>query len=68
FGHDPGALDDRGRPRQTKNGRLVKIDVAMGLHDHGNVPNPGFLLHVSTVGADTVEVLDEHGVASPLED
>jgi hypothetical protein len=68
FGHDPGAFDQRGRPRQSKNGLLVKVDVAMGLHEHGNQPNPGFLLHVSTVGHDTVEVLDEHGVASPLED
>jgi hypothetical protein len=68
FGHDPGAFDDRNRPRGSKNGLLVKIDVAMGLHEHGNEPNPGFLLHVSTVGHDTVEVLDEHGAASPLGD
>ena len=67
FGHDPGAFDDRGRMVQSKNGLLVKVDVAMGLHE-GDKPNPAFLLHISTVGEDSVEVLDEHGDASKLED
>ena len=67
FGHDPGAFDDRGRMIQSKNGLLVKVDVAMGLHE-GDKPNPAFLLHISTVGEDTVEVLDAKGKASPLED
>ena len=66
FGHDPGAFDVRGKPRQSKNGRLVKIDGAMGLHDKRS-PNPGFLLHVSTKGKDSAEVVDEQGDASPLE-
>ena len=67
FGHDPGAFDDRGRMRQSKNGLLVKIDVAMGLHE-GDKPNPAFLLHISTVGEDSVEVLDSKGEASKLGD
>jgi hypothetical protein len=66
FGHDPGAFDDRGRMRQSKSGLLVKVDVAMGLHE-GSTPNPAFLLHITTVGADNVEVLDAHGKASPLD-
>ena len=66
FGHDPGALADRGRVRQSKNGLLVKVDVAMGLHEGGKV-NPAFLLHISTVGSDTTEVLDAKGQASPLD-
>lgn len=66
FGHDPGAFDARGKPRQSKNGLLVKIDAAMGLHDDRS-PNPAFLLHVSTVGRDVAEVLDERGVASGLD-
>lgn len=67
FGHDPGALSDRGKIRRSKNGLLVKIDVAMGLHE-GRTPNPGLLLHVSTRGQDTAEVLDDQGRASPLTD
>ena len=66
FGHDPGAFDSRGKPRQSKNGLLVKIDGAMGLHDKHS-PNPAFMLHISTKGADRAEVLDEKGDASPLE-
>jgi hypothetical protein len=66
FGHDPGAFDSRGKPRQSKNGLLVKIDGAMGLHDKQS-PNPGFMLHVSTKGEDSAEVLDEKGKDSPLE-
>lgn len=66
FGHDPGAFDDRGRMRQSKNGLLVKVDVAMGLHE-GSKPNPAFLLHITTVGKDSVEVLDSKGEASALD-
>ena len=66
FGHDPGAFDNRGRMRQSKNGLLVKVDVAMGLHE-GSKPNPAFLLHIATVGEDTVEVLDSKGKASALD-
>jgi hypothetical protein len=53
--------------RQSKNGLLVKVDVAMGLHE-GDTPNPAFLLHISTVGEDTAEVLDSKGEASKLGD
>ncbi len=67
FGHDPGAFDDRGRMLQSKNGLLVKVDVAMGLHE-GSKPNPAYLLHISTVGEDAVEVLDSKGEASKLDD
>ena len=66
FGHDPGAFDARGKPKASKNGLLVKIDGAMGLHDDRS-PNPAFLLHLSTVGKDTAEVLDEQGRASDLD-
>ena len=65
FGHDPGAFNDRGHVLQTKNGLLVKLDVAMGLHE-GHGTNPGLLLHVSTKGNDKTEVLDESGHASAL--
>jgi len=67
FGHDPGAFDDRGHMLQSKNGLLVKVDVAMGLHE-GSKPNPAYLLHISTVGSDTTEVLDREGNSSPLGD
>ena len=39
----------------------------MGLHE-GNTPNPAYLLHISTVGEDSVEVLDAKGEASKLGD
>ena len=67
FGHDPGAFDDRGRMLQSKNGLLVKVDVAMGLHE-GDKPNPAYLLHIETDGEDAVEVLDSNGKASALAD
>lgn len=68
FGHDPGAFKEHGRIRQSKNGVLVKIDVAMGLHEgSGSGVSPGSILHVSTKGQDVAEVLDEKGHATPLD-
>jgi hypothetical protein len=66
FGHDPGAFGEHGAVRASKNGVLVKLDVAMGLHAASGI-NPGFLLHVETKGQDKAEVLDEHGHASKLD-
>ena len=67
FGHDPGAFGEHGAVKQSKNGILVKIDVAMGLHEgSGSGVSPGAILHVSTKGQDTAEVLDAKGHASPL--
>jgi hypothetical protein len=67
FGHDPGAFKEHGKLRQSKNGVLVKIDVAMGLHEgSGSGVTPGAILHITTRGQDTVEILDEHGRASAL--
>jgi hypothetical protein len=69
FGHDPSAFGESGKIKQSKNGILVKLDVAMGLHEgSGSGVSPGALLHVSTKGNDTAEVLDAHGHASPLGD
>jgi hypothetical protein len=65
FGHDPGALRDRGRIRASKNGVLVKIDTAMGIHRDGVVGRP-FLLHVNMRGEDTAECLDDEGHAQEL--
>jgi hypothetical protein len=67
FGHDPGAFGEHGAIKQSKNGILVKIDLAMGLHEgSGSGVSAGALLHVSTKVRDTAEVLDAQGHASPL--
>lgn len=67
FGHDPGAFKEHGKLRQSKNGILVKIDVAMGLHEGtGSGVSPGAILHITTRGQDTVEILDERGRAAAL--
>ena len=68
FGHDPSAFDAHGKILQSNNGLLVKLDTAMGLHDDGKggSSNPAYLLHISTRGTDTVEVLDANGSSSPL--
>ncbi|HEY8073513.1 MAG TPA: metallophosphoesterase, partial [Labilithrix sp.] len=65
FGHDPGALDDHGSIIASKNGILVKLDTAMGIHDGAGI-GKAYLLHVSTVGKDTAEALDASRVATPL--
>jgi hypothetical protein len=60
FGHDPGGLNDHGRILASKNGVLVKIDTAMGIHDTSGV-GKAYLLHVSTKGKDSAEALDASG-------
>ena len=65
FGHDPGALDDRGRIAMSKNQILIKIDTAMGIHDGSSV-EPAVLLHIDTKGTDTAESLDVHGGSKKL--
>jgi hypothetical protein len=65
FGHDPGAFGEHGRIRASKDGSLIKIDVAMGLR--GKKANTGGqILHILTKGKDTAEVLDAKGHAEPL--
>jgi Calcineurin-like phosphoesterase len=65
FGHEPGAFKDRGRILASKDGILVKLDVAMGLQA-STLSGGAQLLHVRTVGTDSAEVLDARGRASPL--
>lgn len=65
FGHDPGAFGEHGRMRTSKNGILVKIDTAMGIH-RGSTVGGAFLLHIKTQGTDTAEILDESGASTPL--
>ena len=65
FGHDPGAFGEHGHILASKDGVLIKIDVAMGLHDK-NAVTSGLLLHIRTKGADTAEILDASGAATPL--
>jgi hypothetical protein len=65
FGHEPGAFKDRGRILASKDGILVKLDVAMGLQA-STLSGGALLLHVRTVGTDSAEVLDARGRASPL--
>lgn len=62
FGHDPGAMGTH-KVASSRNGILVRIDTAMGLHD-GHSTNPAYLLHVNASGV--AEVLDEGGHAEPL--
>lgn len=65
FGHDPGAFGKHGAVEASKNGVLVKIDTAMGMHDGKDVGS-AYLLHIETVGTDTAEVLDDEGHAKKL--
>jgi hypothetical protein len=65
FGHDPGALGEHGHIVTSKDGILVKLDVEMGLHDR-NAVTGGLLLHIKTKGADSAEILDAMGTATPL--
>jgi hypothetical protein len=65
FGHDPKGLGVRGAIAASKNGILVKIDTAMGIHD-GSTPNKAYLLHVTTKGKDTAEILDASGGSKSL--
>ena len=51
----------------STNGIVVKIDLAMGLHEgSANGVSPGALLHLSTKSHDTAEVLDAKGHASEV--
>ena len=65
FGHDPGAFGEHGHVLASKDGSLVKIDVAMGLHEKHAVTG-GLLLHIKTKGNDSAEILDASGNAKPL--
>lgn len=65
FGHDPGALGADGKIAASKNGILVKIDTAMGIHDSHGV-GKALLLHVSTRGKDSAEILDASGASKSL--
>jgi hypothetical protein len=65
FGHDPNAFHVRGQIRASKDGSLIRIDVDMGLHKKGSNIG-GLLLHITTKGKDTAEVLDAKGHAEPL--
>lgn len=66
FGHDPGALDSRGKIITGKNDVLVKLDVNMGLAHESKADVPGRLLHVHTKGTDHAEVLDAAQTETPL--
>jgi hypothetical protein len=65
FGHDPGAFGEHGHILASKDGSLVKLDVAMGLHAKKSVAG-GLLLHIKTKGNDSAEILDASGKAQPL--
>ncbi|MEO8553521.1 MAG: metallophosphoesterase, partial [Kofleriaceae bacterium] len=65
FGHDPGAFGDHGHILASKDGTLVKLDVSMGLTEK-NAVTSGLLLHIKTKGADSAEILDASGAATPL--
>jgi hypothetical protein len=65
FGHDPGAFGTYGKIAASKNGILVKIDTAMGIHDSGSI-GKAFLLHVRTVGNQSAEILDASGGSTSL--
>ncbi len=65
FGHDPGAMKDRGRILASGDAALVKLNVNMGL-DLKQSTKGGLLLHVHTKGTDSFEVLDSQGRAAPV--
>lgn len=66
FGHDPGALKDRGRILEKKKGLLVKLNVNMGMAHETSSNVPGQLLHVFTKGTDRAEVIEATGAKNPL--
>lgn len=49
FGHDPGALDDRGRILAAQDDSLIKVNVNMGLAHESKALVEGALLHVTIV-------------------
>jgi len=66
FGHDPGAFNDRGHIRISKDGTLVKLDVGLGSHVDGDTPS-GELLHVIfSGGEEEIETLDVAGKSKAL--
>lgn len=68
FGHDPGALDDRGRILAAEDGALIKIDVNMGLRHESKPLVGGALLHIKILAdaPDTAESLDSSGSETPV--
>jgi hypothetical protein len=68
FGHDPGALEDRGKIKQDADGLLVKLNVNMGLAHESKALVKGALLHVEIVhdGPDKAESLGADGTETPL--
>jgi hypothetical protein len=68
FGHDPGALDDRGKIVATTGNMLVKLDVNIGLPSESHALVTGALLHVKIVhdGPDKAETLEAGGTEKPL--
>lgn len=67
FGHDPGAFNDRGHIRISKDKSLIKLDVGLGSHVAGDSPS-GELLHVTFNGGDeAIESLDVTGKRRALE-
>jgi hypothetical protein len=68
FGHDPGALDDRGKIKSAQDDLLVKLDVNMGLAHESKALVAGALLHVKIIhdAPDKAESLDASGTETPL--
>jgi hypothetical protein len=68
FGHDPGALDDRGRILSSAGDILVKLDVNIGLPSESKALVSGALLHIKIVhdGPDKAETLEASGTEKPL--
>lgn len=66
FGHDPGALNDRGKIKAVRDGLLVKLNVNMGLASASHALVSGALLHVKTRGRDSAEALEGDGTERPL--
>jgi hypothetical protein len=68
FGHDPGALNDRGRIKAAADDVLVKVNVNMGLTHESKALVGGALLHVKIIkdAPDKAEALDASGTETPL--
>jgi hypothetical protein len=56
FGHDPDALDARGKIAASKNKRIVKIDCQMG-REFGDDTSHGKMMRVTFAGARDAEVV-----------
>ena len=68
FGHDPAALNDRGRILAAEDGALIKIDVNMGLPHESKALVGGALLHIRILpdAPDKAESLDSSGTETPV--